>query len=117
MNPPYPQHREPGWFERSSWAMEAWRGAKERYLDAREQLGLPWRPDENAHRMDPDRAQAMADAALHHARAEYRHLIIGWYRKLCWPLKPGEVVPNEVATVQWEQWDLDDCDACDAVNL
>lgn len=67
--------------------------------------------------MDPARAQAMADAALYHARAEYRRLIIGWYRKLCWPLKPGEVVPNEVARLQWEQWDVDCCCAEDAVNL
>jgi len=110
-------NRDPGWFERSSWADQAWRSANERYWEARDKLGRPWRPDKNAYRGSLALAQAMADESLYRARAEYRHQILSWYAKLCLPLKSDESVPNEVAYLQYEQWDLDGCDIGDAVNL
>jgi len=37
------------------------------------------------------------------ARKKYREFVLGWYRKLCLPLKPGEVTPNEVAVLLVEE--------------
>ncbi len=116
-NPPYPTNREPSWVERSTWAMCDWERARGMYIDACESLGHPWRPDPYAHPRSVEHAQHRADEAVRSARAEYRHQILGWYAKLCLPLGPGEVVPNEVAKLQWEQWDIEGRDAADAVNL
>lgn len=116
-DPPYPKHREPGWFERSSWAERDWRAAQRAYWEERARIGYPWRPDPSAHRCSPEHAQAVADENIRAARVAYRRRILGWYAALCLPLKPGEVVPNRVAELQWEQWDIDGCDAADAVNL
>lgn len=109
-NPPFPGNREPGWFERSSWATQDWKLAQRAYWEDRARIGYPWLPDECPE-------QAAADDRICVARAHYRRRILGWYAALCLPLRPGHVVPNEVAHLQWEQWDLDGCDATDAINL
>lgn len=115
--PPFSDGREPGWFDRSSWADADWKRAQAAYWDERCKLGYPWRPNPDAAFYDPARAQAAADARLRAARVDYRTRILSWYAKLCLPLEPGSEVPNAVARLMWEQWDIDGTDAADAVNL
>jgi hypothetical protein len=117
MDPPYPKHREPGWFERSSWADRDWTAALNAYWDARGRLGFPFRPNAEAPVGSFERTCAAVQANLSDAREDYRRRILSWYRKLCLPLGPGCEVPNRVAELMFEQWDLDGCDATDAVNL
>ncbi len=115
---PWPRSGVPGWFEYSSWAERDWEIACNRYDLARYELrGFPWCPDPTADPRSVAGQQARVDREIENARAELRRRVLGWYRKLCWPLQSGEVVPNRVAQLQWEQWDLDGCDAVDVVNL
>ena len=89
---PTPVGREPGWFERSSWAERDWQAALKKYWEARQ-----WHND--------PAAQSRADATLRVARADYRRRILGWYNALCLPMQPGHCVPTSVAELLAEEWD------------
>lgn len=100
------KNTEPGWFERSSWAYERFRRATDEYFKARASIGsYPWRPDLSAPNGSLERQQAAADDTIRRARKEYRNQILGWYRKLCLPLAPGEETPNEVERLLREEAD------------
>jgi hypothetical protein len=92
--------RLPGWFERSSWAHDAWQGAQERFYETYYGGRLYESPrSEFAQR---------AIAQLEIDRANYRRMILGWFHKLCIPLSlsPVECTPNAVAELAAESWDL-----------
>lgn len=104
---PYPNAREPGWPERSSWARAEW----ERELSAY------WETLYALRGRDNGTGAASATARLRAGRENYRHRVLGWYGSLCLPLGLDMVVPNEVASLMFEQWDLDGCPVGDAIFL
>lgn len=80
------------WYAVTTAASERWRAAQEAY----------WEAVHEARWAHPGTIQ-VPDLAT--ARAEYRRFILGWYRKLLLPMKPGECVPDEVATLLAEEWE------------
>lgn len=98
-NPPYPKDREPNWYERSCWAERDWQAALERFwddLEAQRRRGVSY-----------EDAKERVGSQLSIARTEYRRRVLGWYRKLCLPMEPGDCVPNTVAELLAEEEDLE----------
>lgn len=89
------------WFTVTTASDKAWKVAKDRYWTASARIGGPWRPDPAGDYHA--RMQASEDASIKHARDWYRHCVLGWYRKLCLPLKPGEETPHEVVKLLAEE--------------
>lgn len=88
--------RKQTWFGVTTAASERWKAAVGRY---HETCYLARR-----HAPDPEAACRRAHEQAMSARREYRHMIIGWYFKLCTPMQIGECTPNEVATLLAEDW-------------
>jgi hypothetical protein len=82
---------EPTWFEASSRTLKQYNDQCI-YLDQAYRLRY----------RDPDMKEKF-ERLMKEARMTYRNTILGWYRKLCLPLKPGEVTPNEVARLLKEE--------------
>ena len=77
------------WISVTTWADRDWKAALTNY----------WRMRDGAQRNHDEAALAAAHRFVMIARADYRRRVLGWYRKLCLPIRPGECVPNEVATL------------------
>lgn len=81
------------WFTATTQALAEWRRANEHYHAER-----------FSARYDPEGADR-ANRRLRSARTAYREVVLGWYRKLLCPMRPGDAVPNEVAELLAEEWD------------
>lgn len=84
---------EHNWFNVTTWADRDWNAALEVY----------WNEMRTARSYPA--LEAKARARLDVARADYRHRVLSWYRKLLLPMRPGDAVPNRVAELLAEEWD------------
>lgn len=83
---------EYSWFNVTTWAQRDWDHAQSEFWKN-------WRKNRGT------RFEEQAHANLEIARAEYRHRILSWYRKLLLPMRLGDAVPNKVAELLAEEWD------------
>lgn len=83
---------EHNWFNVTTWALRDWKAALETYY-------------KEIHTARSTIFEARVEDRIRQARAEYRHRVLSWYRKLCLPMKVGEEVPDEVAVLLAEEWD------------
>lgn len=97
------EDRRPGWFERSSWALDAWHAAQNQYWAERARIGNPWEPSHAPSAGHVRNMQARADDEVVRARADYRSKILGWYSVLCLPVRDNNVIPNEVELLADEE--------------